>query len=281
MAILELIKSNSLFAEKKITIQSLVGGYNNKVFKVSTAERDYLVKYFKDTNTANHEALSQQIATLHNLAPKIIAAEKHLLISQFIDANTLERHPITIKQKLVVAARLMANLHSITVEEINTVPVLNISKVISDLYKSINQRECFYSLVKKSTAVLAELDRYPKSEVFIHGDLNFNNILYRKCKRPYLIDFEASSLAPIEYELGMLLAVNGLSEDYIRELIELYVESSYVIDSIDEYSVTRYMLVSALINGLWYFKEYELRNDVHYKNLALQQINLAEKLITP
>ena len=52
------------------------------------------------------------------------------------------------------------------------------------------------------------------NSVICHGDLNFGNIFYDEHKKNdvfKLIDFESLCLMPKEYDIAMMLAVNGVN----------------------------------------------------------------------
>jgi thiamine kinase-like enzyme len=155
------------------------------------------------------------------------------------------------------------------------------------------------------------------NEVFCHGDANFSNVIKLENStaddadfRYQLIDFECACIAPIEYELGMMMAVNEIESSKIEWLITQYATQQYhqqysrsssdtytdnkkinhteIVDNLETMIslprniitcyVTRYYVLSLIINGLWYFSKYQQCQAEKYKELANKQFSLLRKL---
>ncbi len=212
------------------------------------------------------------------------------------------------------------------------VPRLAIEQTISQLFQELlpQQQEVLHkqlslpqrnSLMEIAQAVLQELAQISTEvgqshEVFCHGDANFSNVIKLENStttdadlRYQLIDFECACIAPIEYELGMLMAVNEIenskiewviaqysdqqsNQQYWQSISETYIDNQQVnhteiVDNLDKMMtlssnsattlVTRYYALSLIINGLWYFSKYQQYKAKKYKELANKQFSLLKK----
>lgn len=186
------------------------------------------------------------------------------------------------------------------------IPKLDITLVINDL---LNQIECTedlaYSLQQLSKQLLSNLETSLKllpelASVICHGDANFSNVLHvnidskNPLKSYQLIDFECAQLAPFTYDIAMLMAVNDIEltqADFIlteyKRLISSLNKAKYpsiIVDNLggngchnhknETALVTRYYDLSILINVLWYFREYQYKGQLNYRELAQKQLML-------
>jgi len=124
-----------------------------------------------------------------------------------------------------------------------------------------------------------------------------------------LIDFECACIAPIEYELGMMMAVNEIEnskiewvktqytaqqnrQQYSRSSSDIYTDNqqenhTVIVDNLEQMmtfprnitigTVMRYYVLSLIINGLWYFSKYQHFQGEKYRELANKQFSLLVK----
>ena len=195
-------------------------------------------------------------------------------------------------------------------DKLSALPKLNVTAVIDDLLQQLElsdqQNQQLKQLSKKLMQNLNKANEQAGNirQVFCHGDANFSNVLLVKnnLSSPnthdyLLVDFECACIAPIEYDLAMMMAVNGIEANKIEIIYQLYlqgltalnkqgnaheiVDNSSVelmnVKSLSSKLVTCYYDLSILITGLWYFVAYQSRQQLKYKNLALKQLQLLAK----
>ena len=101
-------------------------------------------------------------------------------------------------------------------------------------------------------------------------------------EKSYLIDFESICMAPREYELGMLLAINLINLNNVADIIQYYNDCHFIDANIDVDLVMRYRDISLFINGLWYLgKNVETDGNLWKKNAEQQLVPLVKQKILP
>tara|TARA_R110000737_G_scaffold14785_2_gene30928 strand:+ start:4204 stop:5352 length:1149 start_codon:yes stop_codon:yes gene_type:complete len=192
-----------------------------------------------------------------------------------------------------------------------TLPTLNISATIRQLCQDIElsaaQAKVLKTLFHSLEQNLANAQQAVQNtkQVLCHGDANFSNVMsveniaMKADKSDYqLIDFECACIAPVEYDLAMLMAVNNFDIRKMALICACYQQVFYrlgkqahqhekphgIVDNLMTNShkdnaislplVTCYYDLSLLINGLWYFLQFQRRKVVKYKTLALKQMML-------
>ena len=189
-------------------------------------------------------------------------------MTEYIDGTLLAQSDISEQEKIKLCLALMDKLHAITfsTEQINNfIPVLNPKKIIEGLlaqladaialtspqfqtfstgqFHSIKEVIGAFIEVLKLDSQDLSVDEWQARLVLCHGDLNFSNVMTLENKR-YLLDFECACLAEKAFDLGMMLAINKCSLEQV-----IWVGKS---TNSPQEKVTRYYLLSLLINGLWF-----------------------------
>ena len=225
------------------------------------------------------------------------------------------------------------------------IPTLDIKETIVELLKSSQiscyQSK---KLIEITTTSLQEIKQlttaagYIHQNVFCHGDANFSNIINVKNTKkeivdadneinrsvntsisankndsalqysaaPYkLIDFECSCIAPAQYDIAMMMAVNGIDISMTEVVTSLYSQHQQLVHQecsqlnsqfkvgeeitknylplemlpidLSIKLVMRYYYLSLLINGAWYLSQYRQQKGAKYKVLAQQQFLLLSK----
>ncbi|WP_143323605.1 phosphotransferase [Cognaticolwellia aestuarii] len=315
-------------------IRVIEAGLSQTCFEVDTAKQRYFAKYIADnyaevtaSELASGYGISPKVlyAGKHWLITEFIAAQglqqvdlaKNKKITQTLNL-LMQCHQIDIGH--VQVSQFIASEKNNAAEAerlkpmkgqqvaLSTLPVLNIFAVINALIQQLNLSHLQNQQMTQLSEHLQQNLRHILDEqstditqVFCHGDANFSNVLIANngllslnnddC---FLVDFECACIAPAEYDLAMMMAVNGIEANKIRKICQDYlrclgrfkkqnncsetVENSSVnaIDSVylSIDLVTRYYEISILINCLWYFVEYQARKQLDYKNLALEQLQL-------
>ncbi|WP_181901735.1 phosphotransferase [Thalassotalea euphylliae] len=123
--------------------------------------------------------------------------------------------------------------------------------------------------------------------VVVHGDLNYTNLLVSQTNKDIdacVIDFESVAMAPVEYDLGMLMAINNVPLSLTSLTVKNYLKSSLKLRKINLEEVTRYAFISSIINWLWFLGQAgdKFNNSCveNYKAMALKQKNYAKMVIS-
>ena len=231
------------------SISTITSGLSQHCFKV-TADNNV---YFAKTINGNAEIAVTACAGESGLSPNIIYHDQHWLICRFIEADNLTQSALPIVDKVGYAIKLMVQCHQLIVKP----PELSPKGIINSLLNNSH-----YSRLQETTLLaLADLIIVPinnsKNNVCCHGDLNFSNVLINELinveQRTWLVDYECACTAPIEYDLAMFIAVNGLTDETSIIIEQYQIYSSVKIDPL---LLNAYLLFCYFINALWYFNTY-------------------------
>ena len=267
-------------------------GLSSISFNVQTEQGFYVAKFLGKLNedlnggsnnnsNAAKEIYCHEFFAQHQIAPQVIYSDQHWLVSDFISGGELNDSTLCLNDRLKVAVDLMQKLHHLKLE----LPVLNIANVISQLLTQGTYQASQINLINQIAKYLS-LTINVKGDVVCHGDINFSNILVVNTFpiQHYLIDFECTCLADIEYDIAMLLAINNLDKIYYQAVVHLY-ETAYnnyynnqKSITIDMKLVMRYLAFSYVINGLWFYSKYKKNNNTTMHQLALKQFSLFDQL---
>ena len=319
------IYSLSCFKHQHIeNVTVIKTGLSQPCFGVQCRENAYCVKYL---NNGSHELFANKLVQQHDISPKLVYGEDNWLVTEFLSGELLINSTRKAFEKLDITLSLLAQCHlttysqsAPTLSSINSmlttsrqyIPKLNINEVVVELLKN-----CKISLphakniMRIANRTLQEVDQQIKvghgcKDVFCHGDANFSNIINSKGNASKLntvtghykmIDFECACIAPIEYDIAMMMAVNEIDVSEIETVMATYTghqrtfeqvrQTEELIEIIDElpdslqtthmpssHMTKRYYILSLIINGLWYLSQYKQRWEGKYKVLAQQQFSL-------
>ena len=309
-------------------IRRIDTGLSNACFHVSYENKSLFAKHL----TANSiEPLASELAASNGIAPKLVYVGHNWLITEFITGQGLDKSDQSEDEKIAIVLALLARCHSIfdvnlshhshgthqvfaqkiLLSDLNlpkkpSIPNLDTSATIKQLLQKAelsvaqdNALHVLLTLLEKSLADTIKIVSN-RQQVLCHGDTNFSNVIQRvnddKSAKPIyqLIDFECACIAPIEYDLAMLMAVNHINANKVERIKLLYQQAlislnlqknpldivenlaSKVQDTfeISVKLVTCYLNLSFLINALWYLAEYQSRKQLKYKKLAEKQLNI-------
>ncbi len=308
-------------------IHVIDGGLSQPCFQVDNKNSRYFAKYIIDSHV---EARASQLAAIYQISPKIIYTDHHWLITEFKVGEGLDKGKRSEEENLTITLGLLAQCHRVPMTSAGylkeipldptrtqqeqamalRLPALDVVGTIKQLLQTIelsdsqahilNQLcELLRQNLMNATEQVADL-----RQVFCHGDANFSNVFALEntmvaddAKGYLLIDFECACIAPREYDVAMLMAVNGICLSNIEIIRRLYLRASVALnqqknslkivdnapDNIkinDDLSlglVTCYHNLSLLINGLWYMSQYQCREQLKYKTMAHKQLMLLEK----
>ncbi|MEX0707037.1 MAG: choline/ethanolamine kinase family protein [Woeseia sp.] len=108
------------WADHNAAIQPLTGGYNNRSYKVTVAERHYVLRLASNTSQydARNFTMEQQIhtaAAAAGIAPAIVYAnpEHGLLLSEFLPGRTWQPGDLLDDRNLHAIAALLRQVHAL------------------------------------------------------------------------------------------------------------------------------------------------------------------------
>jgi thiamine kinase-like enzyme len=244
-----------------LSVTAIADGLSHQSFKVCGAEHTFFVKCFteKNADTRNTEINVTKVTARAGLSPKVVYADDQFLITEFIDGNTLESIPLVTQEKVHHCLSLMEQLHQINHDDIVDkalshirITALTPSVILNSLIKALalsEQEVVQETLQEIADNVLLLMPKVDKNkQVLCHGDMNFSNVFLGKVineNQLYLLDFECACVAEAEFDIAMMIAVNSLPVDVVFKHVYLA--------GLSKQKVTRYLLFSLFINGLWYF----------------------------
>jgi thiamine kinase-like enzyme len=269
-------------------ILPLEGGYSHEVYRVESTsiqgrKSTSVAKRVSGRSTRATEAKATKVAFEQGIGAELLYANEHWLVTAYFDGVSLNNSKLSIDEKLSVSLKLLSKMHRSFFEHkylVGYVSLLNVSLVLDQLITSSTRHQNDKDTLRQ-IATDFSVETGDSQLVYIHGDCNFSNVLVRSEQNyqqgAYLIDFEAVSLAEPEYELGMLLAVNRIDIKHLVRCLHLYHSNV----SICADKVTRYSVISCIINGLWYEQQALLNQVDSYQIKAVQQFEFMNSLIEP
>jgi thiamine kinase-like enzyme len=254
---------SSLLCFTNITrINTITGGLSNPCFKVEADGNDY---FAKKTNVQlfETELYLTNILAKQAIAPTVIYFNNQWIISQFISGTNLTESQLTLAEKIEISISLMANFHQLVNKTsdkniTDLVPRLHIINAINDLLTP-QIEPSLQDMIKQMANVMSELiiPEITSSKAILrccHGDINFSNVLFDDNQRPWLIDFEYACIAPIEFDIAMLLAVNNIQMTELNQVITCYEKVTNI--ALSNPLCHYFLALSYLINGLWYYSQH-------------------------
>lgn len=266
-----------------VEISLLADGMSHSCFKVTTPEQVLLAKKLNQ-DTAITEVFSALTSSNRGLSPNVIYHDNEWLVTVFISGTSLAKSRLSNAEKISTSLTLMAKLHQLPLPKNNQkFPILNTTKSVNRLFTNPvsfdkHERLKIVSITKVLTnEINGQIAVGDIPSVVCHGDLNFTNVLIDtvisndNSQKTWLIDFECTHLAPVEFDLAMFIAVNNISDDQLTEIVSRY--SAYAPNyQPNKKLLTFYILYCFFINGLWYLDNMNhLKADSLFRALALEQ----------
>ena len=266
-------------------IVPIEGGYSHEVYRVESTSTQgttsiSVAKLVSGRSTRAAEVRATNVAFEQGIGPALLYANEHWLVTAYVDGISLDNSKLSIDEKLSVSLKLLSKMHCSFLEHkylAGYVSTLDVSLVLDQLITSSTRYQNDKDTLRQIASDFS-VETGDSQLVYIHGDCNFSNVLIRSEKNnqqgTYLIDFEAVSLAEPAYELGMLLAVNRIDIKHLLSCLYLY---RFDV-SICTKKVTRYCILSCIINGLWYEQQALLNQVDSYQIKAIQQFEFMNSL---
>jgi len=289
---IEEINALPCFSHGHCKVESLIGGESHASFKVlfskNFVETNYFVKSLAGhQETAIAEIESNLLAAEVGLAPAVIYHSPLWLVCEFIAGDSLANFGVkdlthvTIN-KVMISMNLMAKVHQLTPSKNHQVLDIKTLLVKQKNQQHVTPLQHVALNITISKIVPAQADH--NNLVLCHGDVNYENIrLSNSFKQDYslintwLVDYECSYLAEVEYDIAMFIAVNELRVGDVNDVIQSY--QHYSMLSLDKEKVRGYLACCYLINALWYFEAANESNQAEKLMLkARQQFTLFDQL---
>lgn len=319
------------FKKLKVTdINEINTGLSQPCFRVEYENNFYFAKYVNSNST---EAMASQIAANYKISPHVVYVGNNWLITEFIVGEGLDTAIQSVVDKLITMLTLLSRCHCIdyasqynaleplanlqTTNHLNPesvdqkttkieIPTLDIANTISELFENITGNDVLLNNLLSLSNVLQQnlknvnITLGSIEQVFCHGDANFSNAMQLKYPQlnsvavHKLIDFECACIAPVDFDLAMLMAVNEIERAKVTVMIDQYyainkshLAANNIANIVDNslpnkqnmaipstVMVTCYYDLSILINCLWYLSKFQDSSQEIYKNLAKKQIML-------
>ena len=265
-------------------IHRVDNGYSNETFYVELSGERFIAKYSQTQGKMAFEASITEYAYQKGIAAQVVYYDQHWLVLSYIDGILLSQAPLTTNKKLEQLITGISQFHQLTADKLPQLSTLDWQNVIYLLSKEVSRYHPelvsrLHNVINNNVANASDVIVNQHQLVVVHGDANFTNaIVDQDTSKLLLIDFEACALAEREYELAMVLAVNELSSTLMHPIIQTYQQSSEQLINIDEHKVTRYYIISLIINILWYFQQYDITQQARFVNKAKIQFQLLEAI---
>lgn len=273
-----------------IEIAPLSSGLSQTAIKVTSSSKVFFAKQLNEETAetevscalfCSHAAVQKDSGknSKRQLSPDVIYHDHQWLVTKFISGSTLTDSKISKAIKVTTSLTLMAELHQLPAcLSQQSLPILDTNRSTERLLVILDSplaqhRDILNDVSQSLTTTINRLIVASKSpNVLCHGDMNFTNILLDNTARPWLIDYECAHIAPVEFDLAMLIAVNNIPTEQLTNVCTQYHKLNQHYHANYEL-LNHYLLYSFFINGLWYFnnKHSEGLPDELLHKLALVQ----------
>ena len=279
------------FKKLKVTdINEINTGLSQPCFRVEYKNNFYFAKYVSPNST---EALASQIAANHNISPHVVYVGNNWLITEFIVGEGLDKVIQSEVAKITTMLTLLSRCHRIDYAfQYNALePLDNLQTTNQFNLESVDQKTTKIQIptLDISNTISELFENITCNDVLLNNLMSLSMVLQQN-----LIDFECACIAPVDFDLAMLMAVNEIERAKIALINDQYISinqahlaANNTVDIVDnslvnkQYMaipsillVTRYYDLSILINCLWYLSKYKDTSQVKYKILAKKQIML-------
>ncbi len=215
--------------QSSINIEPLGGGMTNHNFKVTDADREFVVRLGEDDpvhmiSRVNETAICHA-AFEAGISPELVYSEPGILVSRFIDGKVLEEADVRIDSNLSRIIDILSRFHQKIPEYFHQVPVMFwVFHVLRHYQYLLGQRNNPYRerLVDFAGIATALEQAVGKVNiVFGHNDLLAANFI-DDGKKIWLIDFDYAGFNSPLFDLSNLASNNQFSEEQEITMLESY-----------------------------------------------------------
>ncbi len=239
--------------------QIIEEGCANTCYRVKSRVNEYFVKLYPETlpqkSSVSQLQTIQKIVADAGIAPPLIDQnpQSGYLVSRFIDAFSLSHPNNQHLDKIALLTKALVKCHSVKIDEGFT--PLDLPSVFEHLLSRLNiseQQACHFK--RYVNTILAKINASSGQYCLIHGDLNYGNIMIN-AKTLMVVDWDSGHYFDAEYDIAMACSINRLCTAETLSLVKKYQKHLQNGVKVDPLKVTRYLVLSNLINGLWYLYE--------------------------
>jgi thiamine kinase-like enzyme len=211
------------------TVTPLVGGLTNTNVRVTTPERDVVVRIsHKDSSLLaidrEAEFANSKAAATSGAAPAVVeyTPEHHLLVVEFIDGHTLTDEDLADEDMLPRVAAACRQLHE-GPRFVNDFDMFTVQRGYLDtvIERGFRLPPGYLGLMPQVSRIRAALSAYPLETVPCNNDLLAANFI-DDGERIWVIDFEYAGNNDPCFELGNIWSEATLPLDHLELLVTAY-----------------------------------------------------------
>ncbi len=211
------------------SVVPLVGGLTNTNLRVTTGERDVVVRISAEDSALlaidrEAEFANSSAAAASGAAPPVVEylPDQHLLVVEYVDGRTLADDDLADVETLRRVALACRRLHS-GPRFVNDFDVFTVHRAYLDTVIECGFRlpTGYLDLLPKVSRVRAALSAYPPETVPCNNDLLPANLI-DDGERIWIIDFEYGGNNDPCFELGNIWSEATLSLDHLDVLVAAY-----------------------------------------------------------
>lgn len=216
-----LLQTHSFFKDKEILEFKLLEnqGVCNIIYKVTTKEKTYLLRVFKNTHKTlderKNEFKIQNMANSYQLTSKafLIDLKNGFMICDFLKGFHKEK--LTFNDLNLLTLKLK-KLHKIKYKQ----KPYSLKKDFK-YYKNSLKDEKSQKIIYKSLKELKKLEKYPSSKVLCHHDINYKNVLFSNNDLKF-IDWEFACINDLFFDLANICIEFKLTKNQEIFLLKRY-----------------------------------------------------------
>jgi thiamine kinase-like enzyme len=211
------------------TVTPLYGGLTNTNVRVTTSERDVVVRISHEASTMlaidrDEEFANSTAAAESGAAPAVVeyAPDHHLLVVDYIDGHTLTDDDLAQEQMLPPVAKACRLLHG-GPRFVNDFDMFRVQRGYLDTVVEHGFRlpAGYLDLMPQASRIQAALSAYPLPTVPCNNDLLAANLI-DDGERIWVIDFEYAGNNDPCFELGNIWSEATLPVDHLELLVTAY-----------------------------------------------------------
>lgn len=287
MKIEDIIQTDPLFHNQKLTHAPLNGGFSNETHLVTCDGQNYVVKINYEQNEYLHltrktELQAQSIAASMGIAPRVLSDcnVKDYSISEFIEGQLITGDEILQEDNLSQFSTILRNIHSIKGVDRTCSAFDLIDGYVQGIAKFKVKEPDGYTDILKMTEKIRDLRNKDKANnhKYCHNDLLTLNLLYKEPKIT-VIDWEISGMGDPYMDLATLPYSNRFSEEKERFLLSSYFgyyedEMLMILSNMKYIGMVREVVWALFHEGL---HQKSINHDINYYETACYSLDRIKK----
>lgn len=255
-----------------VSLTTIEGGHSQSCFLAKAHKKNFVVKYFNDTQLLNIEAKALKFGATKQLTPQVIAESDTVLVIDFISDATIRDGYTNPKEKLLCLTSALAKFHQVFSHGAPGFPItqLQFLPVVSEIAKNCTLSKTDKETLHAVKQIAAQVDGLGLDNCVCHGDFNQDNVFCGNTGFT-IIDFEAMSIAPPAYDLMMMLSINEFEQTQINEAVGQYNHNNPTSPITLSNQILQHLFtLSNAINGFWYLSKSQsgCEDNALFKELA-------------